>query len=172
MKNDTENILLQKSIQEMVMVANEFCHFVETAETQSKEIVLNVLQKMMPLMYLKGSLLPEISVSNPDANVRFVTEEDWNNIYNVLKNKIENDDHFLFLKNDSESDDTPETFSISEEIADIYQDMKDCLKLLQINTKDAQENAISELYNLFMNHWGIRVCRVQYAIHQMKSCKE
>lgn len=165
MKNDTENLLSQRSIQEMVMVANEFCHFIENTENQSVDIILSVLQKMMPLMYLKGSLLPEVSPQNPDALTFFVTEEIWMNIYTQLKHKLQEQDAFWFPEEDVDKGDAVLQKSISEELTDVYQDMKDCLQLLQLNTKDAQENAISALQKLFLDHWGVRVCRVQYAIH-------
>lgn len=166
MNNDTENILSQRTIQEIIIVANEFCHLIETVETQSQEIFIHVMQKIMPLLYLKGSLIPEITVSNPDANLHFVTEDDWNKIFQMVKEKLGKKDVFLFRSEDDLSAKV-ETFSIAEDITDIYQDMKDCLKLLQLNTQDAQENAIFELRQLFFNHWGIRVCRVQYALHEL-----
>lgn len=169
MDNESENLLSQRSIQEMVMVANEFCHFIENAENQSVEIILSVLQKMMPLMYLKGSLLPTIEVKNEDALTFFVTEEDWTNIYSMLKKKLQMDDLFLFVEDDADKDEVPSQKSISEDLADVYQDLKDCLQLLKLNTKDAQENSISELQKLFISHWGIRVCRLQYAIHFIRN---
>lgn len=165
MEKNTENILSQKSIQEMVMVANEFCHLIESSENQNIDVFVSILQKMMPLMYLKGSLLPDIHPQNPDALTYFVTEEDWSNIFNKLKNIFQNRDLFLFTSEDCEKNDRVAEFSMSEDLSDIYQDMKDCLKLLQLNTKDSQENAISELHRLFNKHWGVRVCRIQYAVH-------
>lgn len=171
MEQHSENILSQKSIQEMIMVANEYCHFIEEAETHSKDIIVSILQKLMPLLYLKGALLPTVQVSNPDANMHFVTEEEWFHVHQTLLNKFGEDDAVSFQDVETNGSDDSAAQSISEDLADIYQDMKDCIKLLQINTKDAQENAISELQQLFVEHWGLRVCRIQYSIHLLEMKK-
>ncbi|MBT4466892.1 MAG: DUF5063 domain-containing protein, partial [Lentimicrobiaceae bacterium] len=55
-----DDITLSKQVIEMATVANEFCYFVENIEKKEKEIVLEFMQRILPLLHLKGSLLPEI----------------------------------------------------------------------------------------------------------------
>ena len=55
---DFQHVGYSKEVIEFVAVAKEFCDFVETIPTMERKDVLQRLQKFIPLIYLKGSLLP------------------------------------------------------------------------------------------------------------------
>lgn len=162
-----DDITLSKSVIEMATVANEFCYFFETLEKKDKEIILDFSQRILPLLYLKGTLLPEVTPNNPEANERFVTEEQWERIFTELRDKFGKDDEFWVIDPQYINETEPLKASLSENIADIYQDMKDFLMLLQKNTLAARENAISECSILIGNHWGYRVGNIFSRIHHL-----
>ncbi|NQT78447.1 MAG: DUF5063 domain-containing protein, partial [Bacteroidetes bacterium] len=97
MTDQQEPIDQKKQIIELLTVSNEFCMFIEKTYDYSKEEILQYIHRMAPLLYLKGSLLPEINIENPEAYERFVTEEVWENIFNELRNKFSKDDEFWFI---------------------------------------------------------------------------
>ncbi|MBT3454259.1 MAG: DUF5063 domain-containing protein, partial [Lentimicrobiaceae bacterium] len=152
---------------EMATVANEFCYFVENIEKKEKEIVLEFMQRILPLLHLKGSLLPEIEPEHPEANERFVTEEQWERVFNELRQTLGEDDEYWIIDPQYINDTEPLKASLSENITDIYQDMKDFLLLMQKNTHAARENAISECKILHANHWGYRVGNIFTRIHHL-----
>jgi hypothetical protein len=154
-----------KNVFEIITVANDFCIFLAKIETYSITETIDYLQKVGPLLYLKGTLLPDIEVSNPDANERFVTEGDWETLFNELRNKFQPDDEFWFIDNSDFSDNNPIKGSLAEHFADIYQDLKDFLMLYQKSTLDAKENAVSELKRLFLIHWGLRIVNAMKVLH-------
>ena len=162
-----DDITLSKSVIEMATVANEFCYFFETLEKKDKETILDFTQRILPLLYLKGTLLPEVTPNNPEANERFVTEEQWERIFTELRDKFGKDDEFWVIDPQYINETEPLKASLSENIADIYQDMKDFLMLLQKNTLAARENAISECSILIGNHWGYRVGNIFSRIHHL-----
>ncbi|NQU33530.1 MAG: DUF5063 domain-containing protein [Bacteroidetes bacterium] len=162
-----DDITLSKSVIEMATVANEFCYFFETLEKKDKETILDFTQRILPLLYLKGTLLPEVTPNNPEANERFVTEEQWEQIFTQLRDKFGKDDEFWVIDPQYINETEPLKASLSENIADIYQDMKDFLMLLQKNTLAARENAISECSTLLGNHWGYRVGNIFSRIHHL-----
>ena len=162
-----DDITLSKSVIEMATVANEFCYFFETLEKKDKETILDFTQRILPLLYLKGTLLPEVTPNNPEANERFVTEEQWERIFTELRDKFGKDDEFWVIDPQYINETEPLKASLSENIADIYQDMKDFLTLLQKNTLAARENAISECSILLGNHWGYRVGNIFSRIHHL-----
>lgn len=162
-----DDITLSKSVIEMATVANEFCYFFETLEKKDKETILDFTQRILPLLYLKGTLLPEVTPNNPEANERFVTEEQWERIFTELRDKFGKDDEFWVIDPQYINETEPLKASLSENIADIYQDMKDFLMLLQKNTLAARENAISECSILLGNHWGYRVGNIFSRIHHL-----
>ncbi len=163
----TDDITLSKPIIEMATVANEFCYFFETLEKKDKETIFDFIQRILPLLYLKGTLLPHISPSHPEANERFVTEEQWERVFTELRDKFGKDDEYWIIDPQYINETEPLKASLSENIADIYQDMKDFLMLLQKNTLAARENAISECSILLGNHWGYRVGNIFSRIHHL-----
>ena len=48
-----------RNVVEFVAVANEFCKYAEHASTLKGDELLKILQRILPLMYLKASLLPQ-----------------------------------------------------------------------------------------------------------------
>ena len=77
-----------RNVIEFVAVANEFCKYTEHASELKGDEFLKILQRILPLMYLKASLLPSLNAYFEDGNEKFVTESDWIRINDILKEKI------------------------------------------------------------------------------------
>lgn len=152
------------SVIDMFTVANEYCLFIEKAENYQVSDIIHYLSKVLPLMYLKGSLLTDVQVEYPEANERYVTEEQWQEIFNSLRHKFSDKDTFYHCDpGDSEGDIL--LLSFAENLADIYQDMKDFVLLYSKEFHAARENAVSEMFSLFGSHWGHRILLVLTHIH-------
>ncbi len=156
-----------KNVLEMLMVANDYCTFMAKAETYTKQQMFDYLLKVAPLLYIKGSLLPDITVQNPEAGQKFLHEEEWEALFTALRKVFKKDDEFWFIDNSDFSDNTPIKASLSESFADIYQDMKDFVILYQKSSLDAKENAVFELKQLFDTNWGYRIVNSQKALHYL-----
>lgn len=156
-----------KNVLEMLMVANDYCTFMAKAETYTKQQLYDYLLKVSPLLYIKGSLLPDITVQNPDALEKFLPEEEWETLFTALRKVFSKEDEFWFIDNNNPNDNKPVKGSLSESFADIYQDMKDFLLLYQKNSLDAKENAVSELKHLFETHWGYRMVIAHKTLHYL-----
>jgi hypothetical protein len=160
-----DNLEKVKSVQvlEMIRLAYEFCTFTEDLAKQEVTAALSFYQKLMPLMYIKGALLPELEVVDESFNERYVTEEHWEKVFMTAREKFEKDDYFWVV--DSNNDTLKA--SIAEHIADIYQDMKDFVILFQDNRLVAKENSVYELKKLFAIHWGVRISALMPVIHNL-----
>ncbi|MCD4663901.1 MAG: DUF5063 domain-containing protein [Bacteroidales bacterium] len=156
-----------KNVLEMLTVANEFCLFAAKVENYSKSYIINYLQKVSPLLYIKGALLPVINVENPDANERFVTEEEWESLFNEFRNKFKPDDEFWFIDDIGLGGNEPVKGSLAEHLTDIYQDLKDFILLYQKNSVDAKENAVNSLKMTFETHWGYRLVNATKTLHYL-----
>jgi len=154
-----------KNVLEMLTVANDFCLTLKKTESLKRHELIEYLTKIFPLLYLKGTLLPEVEVSNPEMNERFFTEEEWESLFNTLRNIFGKDDIFWF--SDLDSSDENIKGSMAEHITDTYQDLQDFLVLYQKNTLDSKENAVRELLNLFIDNWGIKLLRIQKPLHKL-----
>ena len=69
MKRDKEeSILYSQTITDFITVVGEYCVFVENTSRFDKKDFLNKTRKLLPLLYLKGSLLPKFDSNFDDEN--------------------------------------------------------------------------------------------------------
>lgn len=167
MTGQTEHIDQKKQIIELLTVSNEFCLFIEKAYDYSKEDILVYLHRMAPLLYLKGSMLPELKAENEEAYERYVTEEVWENLFNELRNKFGKDDVFWFIDEVNFNGEDIVKGSMAEHLTDVYQDLKDFVFLYSKNTSDAILNAVIECSHLYQTNWGYKLSRLQKTIHHL-----
>ncbi len=149
---------------EFLAVAHKYCLYIEGVGRQKKMEVFDALHKALPLLYVKGALLPEVVVEDFSLNEKYVTVENWQNVFNELRAKFENDDEFWFIENDNPYNDLRKG-SVSDMLTDIYQDMKDFVILYQKPMRDAKKIAVWEIKELFKAHWGLRAANLLKVFH-------
>ncbi|MEI7501371.1 MAG: DUF5063 domain-containing protein, partial [Bacteroidota bacterium] len=123
MINAGDDQVYSRKVLEMLTVANEYCLFLEKAEEYSCEELLNFLQKIAPLIYLKSVLLPDIEVTDETAVEHYVNEEQWENLFNLLYIKFGKTDQFYFIDMHEKSHSDPVKGSLAECFTDVYQDL-------------------------------------------------
>jgi hypothetical protein len=156
-----------RNVIEFVAVANEFCKYAEHASELKGDELLKILQRILPLMYLKASLLPQLNPYFEDGNEKFVIESDWIRINETLKEKFGTANDYLevFDEKMNESD-GPVVSLISENMADIYQDIKDFLIIYQTGTAELMNDAVWECRLNFETFWGQKLVNSMRAIHK------
>jgi hypothetical protein len=156
-----------RNVVEFVAVANEYCKYAEHSSELKGDEMLRIFQRLFPLLYLKTSLLPELDPFFEDGNEKFVTEDDWNRIHTILKEKFGTADDFLeFPAGGMAEAESPVVSSLSENMADIYQDLKDFLLLYQTGTQEVMNDAIWECRMNFENIWGEKLVNSLRSIHK------
>lgn len=124
--NNKTSIVYDKNTVEFITVSAEFCGFLERVESMKRKSFVDKILKLLPLLYLKASLLPEfarIDDFNPET---FVTEGDYERVrQSVMQLLGDKDDYLDVFLDDMAYSDTPIRQSISECLADIYQPLKD-----------------------------------------------
>jgi len=166
-----QDLIGSSSVLDMLTVANEFCIFTENVDKYELTDVLSYYSKVCPLLYLKGALLPTIEPDEDFPGERFVNEEQWEVVFNLLRAKLGEKDEFLSVSDDFIAGKTVNT-SISECLADTYQDLKDFVLLFQKNLSYQKINAISECQILFVTHWGFRISTMMPALHKIAFVSE
>src|SRR5512133_3221240 len=156
-----------RTVDEFVAVANEFCKNAERAAEVKGDDMLKILQRLLPLLYIKASLLPELEPVFEDGNEKFVTEETWTKVHETFRLKFGTADDYIEVFDEKIKDDEgPVTSSISENLADIYQDVKDFLLLYQTGTDEVMNDAVWECRMNFENIWGQKLLNGLRAIHK------
>ena len=70
-------VIFDKNTVEFVTVAAEFCGFLERARDMKCYDFVDTALKILPLLYLKATLLPPCEPIGEDEPETFVTEEDY-----------------------------------------------------------------------------------------------
>jgi len=163
---ENKKTVYSRSVVEFVATANEFCKYVERAYELKGDDLLKILQRILPFMYIKASLLPVLQPYFEDGNEKFITEEQWEQINSLLSKKFGTADDYLEIFDIRAADaEGAIVVSIAENMADIYQDIKDFLLLYQTGSHEVMNDAIWECKLNFETHWGQKLVNSLRAIH-------
>jgi hypothetical protein len=164
--NEPENSL---NVLEFLRVAHEYCVFSEKIEIKNQEEAREFFLKIGPLIYLKGELLPDIEPEYPEASERYVTEEEWQGIFNLFRALFGDKDEFYHVNYEEAAEFEAVKASLSENFADIYQDLKDFILLYQKNSQAARQNAIHDCKALFASRWGHKMLSNLRYLHYLQN---
>ena len=160
-----ENIVYSREVIEFTAVANEYCHFLEEASSADGLNLLLVLQKLLPLLYTKALNLPEIDSKLEEDVEKFVREEDWQLIRDNLSLKFGEANDYIDVNQDKESTEELIYGDLSENLADIYQDIKDFLMVYRMGTVELMNDALWECRETFRMFWGHKLVNTIRAVH-------
>lgn len=149
------NPIYERNTLEFVTVALEFCTFVENAGNTGLFDFLDKAVKILPLLYLKATLLPEAE-EDEDAEPELTVTED---MYESVRNRIagllgEKDSYLETFHPDMQYSDTPIAAFISENLADVYQDTGNFISLFRQGNEDVMLEAIVLCRKNFREFWG------------------
>lgn len=171
MNNDNNSSVYERDILELVTVAVEFCAYVENAAEKDRKIFISTMQKLLPLLYLKGVLAPKYELTeecDADSLSSFVSIENYDIVRNNVAFVMGEYDSFLdVFVEDMKYSDTPILSSVSENIADIYQDLKNFVCAYKDGIKEMRYDAIVMCKSNFENYWGQRLVNVLRALHEI-----
>ena len=165
----TSQAIFDKNSIEFVTVAAEYCGFIERAKGAERKTFVDTALKILPLLYLKASLIPECEqIGEEDLEV-FVTEDDYEYVRRAVANVMGSQDDYLEVFHpDMAYSDTPIKKCISEDLADIYQDLKDFICVFQLGLNATMNDALCVCKEHFAEFWGQRLVNTMRALHDVK----
>lgn len=167
-EENSEHIVYSKSVIEFATVANEYCNFLESKQVLTTKQFLSTLQKLLPLLYLKTSMIPALPDENYETPEKYLSEVDYSFLLNKLTVKLgENDGYLEVFDPGMQFSETPIESSIAENLCDIYQDLKDFIFAYRMGTTEIMSDAIWECKNNFEEFWGQKLVNVLRAIHTL-----
>lgn len=166
---EKEDIVFSRNTVEFVTVAAEFCAYIERANDHSRKEFVGTLLKLLPLLYIKAQMLPDGELFNEDELETFVTEETYEVVRLTLTDILAQYDTYLdVFVAEMKYSDTPVTKSISEDLADIYQDVKNFVTQFQIGINETMHDAILECREHFRLYWGQTLVNTLRALHELE----
>lgn len=166
MEGSIKELVYSRNVVEFATVAREFCAFTENVSNVKRSAFVGALSKLLPLLYYKASLLPQTEPVYEEGIPKHVTEEHYEEIRLKLKAFMGEHDEFpeVFDPRTAETDDQFNA-TISEYLADVYQDLKDFTMLYQNGYVEEMNDALWECKLNFEEYWGIRLANCIRAIH-------
>lgn len=155
MKKQVENPIFSHDTLEFVTVAVEFCAFLEKSQGREKKDFVETLLKLLPLLYLKAILLPRVESNGDFLPPDRVAEQDYDYIRHIIYDILQKDDDYeeLVYDRDMQTDESHWN-SISENLADMYQAIRNFLFVYQQGIEDCMHDAIWALNDNFELYWG------------------
>lgn len=169
MEDRLKSIVFSRDSVEFVTVGVQYCAFLENLENATEADTTDKLTKILPLLYLKASLIPETEVFDEFQPEQTVAEDDYNYILSKVYDIYSKDDTYLevFLE-DMKYSETPISASISEDLADIYQDIKNFIVIYERGIVENMNDALAVCSENFKAYWGQKLVNVLRALHTLK----
>ena len=166
---EKEDIVFSRNTVEFVTVAAEFCAYIERANSLTRKEFTGTMLKLLPLLYIKAQMLPEDEPISEDGADTFVTEETYEVVRLTMGELFAQYDTYLdVFVAEMKYSDTPVTKSISEDLADIYQDVKNFVTQFQIGINETMHDAILECREHFRLYWGQTLVNTLRALHELE----
>lgn len=168
MKKESQ-VIFDRNVVEFVTVSAEFCRYLEQAEGTRRADFVNTVLKLLPLLYLKAEMLPPCEQMGDMAPENYVTEE----IYEIMRLNLagiltDRDDYLDVFVSDMKYSDQPVTRYISEDLADIYQDVKDFVFVFRLGLNETMHDALAICQENFRLYWGQKLVNTLRALHEVK----
>ena len=173
MENTELSPIYSKQAIEFVAVADEMCRFLENAEEQDADSIINTLKVICPLLYLKACTLPSLEEQMEEPMSKVVSEFDYQNVRLAVAASLDSLDDFLELLDDNVEDEhEPVTCYISEYCADIYQELKDFTANYSTGLDEVMNDALFECKQSFEQYWGQKLVNIMHIVHSISYKKE
>lgn len=164
-----DHIVYSKNVIEFVTVVAETCLFLEHASEFSRFDFVQKSVKILPLLYLKTSLLDIPNAVTDEVPEKFVTEEDYQFVREQIEQLLGLEDSYLEVFHpDMALSDTPIAAFVSESLADVYQELKDFATSYQLADVDVMNDSLVACLEAFGEHWGQKLLNALRALHALR----
>ncbi|MBR1387596.1 MAG: DUF5063 domain-containing protein [Alloprevotella sp.] len=165
MKTNEASSLYAKPVIEFVTVAAEFCKLMESAATIGVSNFAKQTSILLSMLYLKVQFISAEDDSD-GYNEEYVTEDDYNHIRSTVASLLgANDEYLTTAVDDFKYSDQPILHTISEDLADLYQVMRNLLEVFRNGYEDAVQKALFDLLEQYRYYWGRVLLNAQLALH-------
>lgn len=151
-----------------IALVNEYCHSIERAqENESRDQLVAQMLKLLPRIYITVSDIE--ANAEEDEYIDPALEED---VYDIVRQRVEQvmaeeDIYLEVFVEDMRYSDTPISASVSENLADLYQEFFNLIHAVQDAPTEAQHGMLSQCKMNFINYWGQTLCNVMRALNMI-----
>ena len=168
-----EETKLNPNVLSLIGLSNEYCMLMENAgNIEKSEFIVEVL-KLLPRIYIT---MNDVSMSEVDCSEdeylmmgNYLEEDYYESVRRHLEALIGEDDMFLeTFEEDMKYSDTPIAVSISEYLADIFQELYNFVAIVKDSEGMQTIPALMECKENFESYWSQKLCNVVRAVNKLR----
>ena len=166
-----EKSLYSQPVIDLLTVCAEFCRLVENPASSGRSAFTRTLRALLPMLYLKMTLLPE--QGEPLAEPpRYVSEADYDYVRRSCAAVMaDRDDYLDTFVEDFKYSEQPVLCTISENLADLYQALRDLLEAFRTEHEETMAAALAEAAAAFEDYWGQTLLNCLKAVHDARGAE-
>lgn len=162
------NYVYSSALVEFVRAANECCLYLEGLKgTEGKAFIAESVRQLAELyaLFLKIGETEPLFDTPPEPSV---TEPEWSALFQRIAGILGPSNDILRVAADNEFDRSElVNHTISEDMADVYQELKDFTVIYSRGLEELMNDAAWELTVRFAEHWGMKLLRALSALHML-----
>ena len=162
------DLVYSDEVLNFVKQAGQFTGLLSADTDTDRKSFVSALLMILPAMYSAFLRIPVTEPVYEGGNEKFVSEEEWSFVYRKVLSIMGSQNEYLDIP-DEEEYDRMELISrkISEDLSDIYQDIRDFTELYRNGTDEVMNDALWECRMNFETYWGKKILRVAAALHEV-----
>jgi hypothetical protein len=150
----------------------EYCKLIESLDEMTSVNVLQDIKIALLPIYAKVHRIVRPKTKYEHDAEKYVTERQYNKVRKILVAIIGQRDTYNEIFNPEKPASKKSTqASLSEDLTDIYQDLKDFVQWHNQGTFEAMNDAIIELVDTFGKFWGMKLMNAVRYIHAFQYIK-
>lgn len=163
------SVIYQPEALEFVAQATQYCIAMEQGEMPTRRVVVQSLRQLLPTLYLGVNRVPEVEAEDYFEEVpEVVTEADYEYVRRRMAAIMgEQDDYLDVLVEDMKYSDQPIRKSISEDLADIYQSLRNFVESYKQGNEDTMLLALAQVREEYAQQWGAVLLNALRALHDV-----
>lgn len=161
--------IYSRPVLEWMTVCTEFCKFLEQCGNEEPTRFNDVMRGLLPMLYLRTSLLEKTGEEVAGYTEDHVSEDDYNYIEaNVRRVTGSQNEYLDVFVEDFKYSDQPVLRTISEDLADCYQAVRNAVEIFREGHEEAMQVAVEEVIDSFRQYWGQRLLNALRALHDAR----
>lgn len=162
-----EQYLYSQPVIDFITVCTEYCKYIEQSQTKALDDFTHVMRGLLPMIYLKATLLGSVP-EHEGWNEKKLTEQDYDFVRTSVANLLGAQDDFLdVFVEDFKYSEHPVLCTISENLSDIYQQLRELVECFREGYEEAMSVALFETIEEFDMQWGQKLLNALRAIHDI-----
>ena len=165
---DVHSFVYSEEVLALVRAANETATFLEDFDAENgREFISSALLNLSALYaaMLKVGECEPVFDGSPEATV---SEQDWSALFQRIASLLGSHNEILRPAEEGEFDRSElVNHTISEDLADVYQEIRDFTAIYSRGLEELMNDAAWELKERFAEHWGKKLLRSLGALHEL-----